>query len=48
MARKTGGQVNYDTRRVERGRMPKGSLEDAMTIKEGPLSRLLNRRGKKR
>jgi translation elongation factor EF-Tu-like GTPase len=48
MARKTGGQVNDVTGRVERGRMPKGSLEDVVTIKEGPLSRLLNRKGGKR
>lgn len=37
MARKSGGQVNPATGRVERGRMPKGSLEEPMTIKDGPL-----------
>jgi hypothetical protein len=34
MARKTGGQVNSATGRVEKGRMPKGSLEDACVIKD--------------
>jgi hypothetical protein len=48
MARKSGGQLNESTGRVERGRVPKGSLEEPMTFKEGPLSRLLNRKGGKR
>jgi hypothetical protein len=34
MARRTGGQVNDQTGRVEKGRMPKGSLEDACVIKD--------------
>lgn len=43
MAR-TGGQVNDGSRRVERGRMPKGSLEEPMTITEGPWRLLRKRR----
>jgi hypothetical protein len=34
---KKGGQLNESTGRVERGRMPKGSLEEPMTIKDGPF-----------
>lgn len=41
MARKTGGQFNEATGRVETGRMPKGSVEEPRTFKEGPLRRLL-------
>jgi hypothetical protein len=41
MVRKTGGQVNESMGRVERGRMPKGSLDEVRTFKEGPLRRLL-------
>lgn len=37
MAKKTGGQLNSDTGRVERGRMPRGSLDEPMTIKDGPF-----------
>lgn len=47
MARKTGGQLNEATGRVETGRIPRGSLEEPMTIKEGPLSRLFNQKGKR-
>jgi hypothetical protein len=35
--RKTGGQVNENTGRVETGRIPKGSVESCQTIKDGPL-----------
>lgn len=34
---KTGGQLNERTGRVEAGRMPQGSLEGCVTIKDGPL-----------
>lgn len=33
MSRKTGGQVN-DRGRVEKGRMPKGSLDDGCVVKD--------------
>lgn len=44
MASKSGGQVNADTGRVEKGRMPKGSVEEPHTFKEGPLARLIGRK----
>jgi hypothetical protein len=37
MMSRTGGQVNPETGRVEKGRMPKGSVEECRTIKDGPL-----------
>jgi hypothetical protein len=37
MAKKTGGQFNYSTGRVESGRMPKGSLEEPVTFKENQI-----------
>lgn len=43
MASKTGGQVN-SRGRVEKGRVPKGSLEEPVTFKEGPLARLVGRK----
>jgi hypothetical protein len=36
MTRRTGGRVGDDGR-VVTGRMPKGSLEEPMTIKDGPF-----------
>jgi streptogramin lyase len=44
MARKTVGQLNPSTGRVEEGRMPKGSCEEPATFKEGPLARLIGRK----
>jgi hypothetical protein len=44
MAKKTGGQLNPDTGRVEKGRMPQGSCEEPRTFKEGPLARILGRK----
>jgi hypothetical protein len=44
MAKKTGGQVNTSTGRVEKGRMPQGSCEEPHTFKEGPLARLIGRK----
>jgi hypothetical protein len=44
MARRTGGQVNPGTGRVEKGRMPKGSCEEPATFKEGPLARMFGRK----
>lgn len=37
MAERTGGQLNERTGKVERGRMPRGTLEGCVTIKDGPL-----------
>lgn len=37
MGRRTGGQLNCDTGRVESGRMPKGSLEEPATFKENQI-----------
>lgn len=45
MTRRTGGQLNPDTGKVERGRMPKGSLEEPTVIKDGPL-RIFRKRGR--
>jgi hypothetical protein len=47
-ARKTGGQVNESTGKVERGRMPKGSVEDATVIYDGPFAALRRRADRKR
>jgi hypothetical protein len=44
MARKTGGQLG-DNGRVVKGRMPKGSLEEPMTIKDGPF-RVFRKKGR--
>lgn len=51
MARgKSGGQFNYDTGRVESGRMPKGSLEEPATFKENQILAAAGRlfKGRKR
>ena len=40
---KTGGQYNYETGRVERGRMPKGSMEDVCTFKHNTILAALGR-----
>lgn len=39
MSRRTGGQLNPDTRRIEAGRMPKGSTEDHTTFRENQIAR---------
>ena len=39
MARRSGGQLNTNTGRVERGRIPKGSTEDAATFRENQIAR---------
>lgn len=39
MARK-GGEYDYDSGKVRSGKMPRGSVEDAMTIKDGLLRRM--------
>jgi hypothetical protein len=43
---RTGGQLNPETGRVEKGRMPKGSIESCQTIKDGPMR--IFRKGKGR
>lgn len=43
MAGRTGGQLNPNTGRVEKGRIPKGSCEEPATFKEGPFKRLMGR-----
>ena len=40
MSRRTGGQLNPDTGRVEAGRMPKGSTEDPATFRENQIARV--------
>lgn len=45
MAKRTGGQLNESTGRVERGRMPKGSLDEPMVIVDGPM-RIFRKRGR--
>lgn len=40
---KTGGQYNYETGRVERGKMPKGSTEDAYTFTHNTILAALGR-----
>lgn len=45
MARKTGGLLNDSTGKVERGRMPKGSLEEPTVIIDGPM-RIFRKRGR--
>lgn len=45
---KTGGQLNETTGRVEKGRMPKGSLGGAATVYGGPFAALRRRADRKR
>lgn len=46
--KKTGGRLNGSTRRVESGRMPKGSTEDATVIYDGPFAALRRRADRRR
>jgi hypothetical protein len=48
MAKKTGGQLNENTGRVEKGRLPKGSTEDATVIYDGPFAALRRRADQRR
>lgn len=40
MARRSGGQLNENSGRVEKGRMPKGCTEDPATFRENQIARL--------
>lgn len=42
---KSGGQLNPSSGRVEKGRLPKGSLEDPYTFKDGPM-RIFRKKGR--
>jgi hypothetical protein len=48
MAKKTGGQLNENTGRVETGRLPRGSVEDTTVIYDGPFAALRRRADRKR